>query len=389
MGAELKILAVGDPAVEVYVDPHRGILSRYEMEQNIKIIFDIIPWAEYYGAMTETFEGKRDYDIVMVAGHLWSRDFVEKGWLAPVSYPADEDYDVMDILPVVREEMEVNGIRYLYPSFCDGHMILYRRSLVESTLGHSLGDVVNTDTLVSAVGAVHRKNGILGIALKAHPSEIFLDVLPYLRNAGIDAFDKNSHMPCFFNEQGMAGVNQYLSLRAYAPEDTAAFGNEEVCKAFQKRQVAFAVTWGGQMDVVMNNQCEEPEDVGFATFKTPWNVTWSFGINARSAKKKEANDFLAYITGKEVDRMVGSHAGSPVRCSTYEWDGDKYPWYRMHLGMIRDFAKPLPKMSRAGEKLGHLYTQLAEAFQNRKTVAQALSDADREIRKICEGIGSL
>lgn len=389
MTAVLKVLAVGDPAVDVYVEPRYNIIAKYENTKGINVRFDIIPWAEYYDTMIEAFEGKRDYDIVMVAGHLWSSDFVNKGWISEAKYPDDKEYDSGDILPIVMEEMKVDDRIFLYPSFCDGHIILYRKSLVEKILGRPLGKVITTDELIEAVKAVHGEEGMAGIALKAHPSEIFLDVLPYLRNEGIDAFDPVTHEPGFNNRHGLAGLEKYLSLRAYAPEDTGTYGNDEVRMAFQKRKVVFAVTWGGQLGVVMDNRCEDLYDVGFATFKTPWNVTWSFAINARSTKWEEANEFLAYLTTKNIDRIVGGYAGSPVRQSTYEADSCKHPWYAIHLEMIRDFAKPLPKMINTGTKLSHLYSEITEAFNNRKTAAQALSDAYTAIRKIDEGKGQL
>ncbi len=386
MAKTLNILAVGDPAVDVYVDPKYRIIENYTKTTGIDIKFDIIPFASYYSMLMETFEGKRDYDIVMVAGHLWSGDFVKKGFIKEVSFPESDKYDKNDILPVVREELQFDGKDYLYPSFCDGHIILYRKSVVQQVLKKEFGKIVSADALISAVKAVHGQKGMTGIVLKAHPSEIFLDVLPYIRDAGSEIFDDVTLMPVFNNEKAVTGVEKYLSLRSYAPEDTGNYGNDEVCTAFQKHKSVFAVTWGGQLGMVMNDKCEYKDDVGFATFRTPWNVTWSFAINSRSQKAQEANAFLASLSNKETDRIVGGYAGSPVRASSYEADKDKYNWYSIHLEMIRDLAKPMPKMPNSGEKLGYLYQQLSEAFKNNKTAKQALQDAEIAISQIDKGI---
>lgn len=382
MDVTLKVLAVGDPAVNVYIDQRYAIIPEYRKKTGIKVDFDIVPWVDYYFTMMESFEGKRNYDIVMVAGHLWSGDFVDKGYIAEVRYPCDHDYDMHDILPAIMEEMKVGNSTFLYPSFCDGHIILYRKSVVDKVLKCQIGSVLTTDELISAVKAVHGMDGMWGIVLKAHLSEIFLDVLPYLRNEGIDAFDHGTHVPGFNNEKGLAGLEKYLSLRAYAPDDTGCYGNDEVRSAFQMKKSVFAVTWGGQLGTVMDDRCCEPWDIGFASFKTPWNVTWSFAINAKSEKWEEANAFLAYLTTGRVDRIVGSYAGSPVRMSTYQLDSERFPWYMTHLEMIRDHAKPLPKMINAGNKLSHLYSQLSQAFENRKSAANALLDAESAIRSI-------
>ena len=62
---ELRVLAVGDPAVSAYVDSKYGILDGYGRD----VQFEAVPWENYYNKMTEVFAGKAAYDIVMVAGH--------------------------------------------------------------------------------------------------------------------------------------------------------------------------------------------------------------------------------------------------------------------------------------------------------------------------------
>lgn len=91
--------------------------------------------------------------------------------------------------------MQIDGKYYLYPSFCDGHMVLYRKSVVLDAIGKLPDRVISTDEYIQMVQACHQKNNMAGAALKAHPSEIFLDFIPYLRNEGVDAFDPINHRP--------------------------------------------------------------------------------------------------------------------------------------------------------------------------------------------------
>jgi multiple sugar transport system substrate-binding protein len=380
MSKVLKVLAVGDPAVYAYTDEKYNILKNFQ--GSFKVEFDIVPFSEYYGTMLEAFEGKREYDIVMVAGHLWMKDFVSKGYIAPARTGVDRGYDYEDILPVIRKEIELEGVQYLYPSFCDGHVALYRKSIVEKVLGKLPGKVITTDELIDMAASCNGYNKMHGIVLKAHPSEIFLDFIPYLRNERVDAINESSLAPEFNNEKGHRALKKYLSLKAFAPSNTGTFGNEEVKKAFQKKESVFAVTWGGQLGVVLGEGCEDKEDIGFAALKTSWNVTWSFAINKLSTKKEEANEFLKYITSKEVDRVVGGHAGSPVRKSTYVEDREKYNWYDMHLELIDQYAQPLPQLIKAGDKFGVLYEEIAKAFSNEITVKECLEQAEKRINNI-------
>jgi multiple sugar transport system substrate-binding protein len=318
----------------------------------------------------------------MVAGHLWLKDFVDKKYLAPVDKNYSEDYDYNDILPVIREELKIDGIQYLYPSFCDGHVVLYRKSIVEKVLGKLPNKVISTDELIDMASKCNGYNNMKGIALKANESEIFLDFLPYLRNEGVDAIDKATHNPTFNNEKGKRALEKYMSLKEFAQSNTNEFGNDEVRVAFQIKECAFAVTWGGQLGVVLGEGCIDVEDVGFSALKTSWNVTWSFGINALSEKKKEANEFLRYITSKEVDRVIGAYAGSPVRKSTYVEDMEKHNWYEMHLDLVENYAKPLPQILKAGDKFGVLYEAISKAFNGKTTIEDALNEAEKKILKI-------
>lgn len=379
MTETIRVLAVGDPAVEAYADEAWGLISAYEQRHQVKVYFDIIPFEQYYGRMIAAFQGEQDYDVVMVAGHLWLKDFVDQGYLAAAEYPQGADWNLQDIVPVVRRELEVDGIPYLYPSFCDGHMVLYRKSVVARCLGSLPRDVITTDELLEMAAKCHKQTEMCGIVLKAHPSEILLDFLPYLRNEGIDAFDSQTHVPTFNNDQGRTALRKYIHLRQYAPQNTHTYGNDEVREEFQHLRSVFAVTWGGQLGVVLDERCEQPEDIGFAALRTAWNVTWSFAINSRSYKKKEANALLKYLTSPQVDRIIGRSAGSPVRRSTYNKDTERYGWYSAHLHMIENCARPLPMMDHAGEVLGLLYGKISKAFQAELTVEEALQQAEAEI----------
>ncbi|MFT5872038.1 MAG: multiple sugar transport system substrate-binding protein [Clostridium sp.] len=380
MSKVLKVLAVDDPAVYAYTDKRYNLVNNFKGDFTVD--FNIVPWSEYYGTMMEAFEGKREYDIVMIAGHLWLKDFINKGYIAPVEALKDCGYNYEDILPVIREEIELDGVQYLYPSFCDGHVVLYRKSIVEKVLGKLPGKVITTDELIDMAAFCNGYNGMRGIALKADPSEIFLDFIPYLRNEGVDAINKTTLAPEFNNAKGQRALKKYLSLKAFAPTNTGSFGNEELKNAFQKKECVLAVTWGGQLGTILGEGCADVEDIGFAALKTSWNVTWSFAINNLSDKKAEANEFLKYITSKAADRVVGGYAGSPVRKSTYLADRNKYNWYDMHLELIEKYARPLPGLLKAGDKFGVLYDAIGKAFNSEITIVDCLEQAEDKINKI-------
>ncbi|MCT4562765.1 MAG: extracellular solute-binding protein [Maledivibacter sp.] len=381
----VKVLAVADPAVYVYVNEEYGILDRIMGKSGVKVEFDIVPWERYYDTLMDSLNGKIDYDIVMVAGHLWLKDFVEKNYLSELKENDDRDYDYMDISEVIRDEMTIDGIRYLYPSFCDGHIIVYRKSVVEAAYGVIDKRAITTDEYIEIARAVHGYDNMSAVAMKSHESEIFLDLIPFIRNEGIEPIDINSHLPKLDSPECLRGLNKYINLKKYSISGTENLGNDGVKEAFQNKKVVMTTTWGGQLGMVMDENCLERGDIGFLTFNTSWNVTWSFGITAKSKKKDMAEKLLIYLTSKEVDRYVGSFAGSPVRKSTYENDSNEYPWYETHYDLIANYAKPMPKMLNTGSIIGPIYTAVYSAFTGRSEPSEALRKAQSNIMDFING----
>lgn len=367
----IKVLAVADPAVEVYVDKRLNILSKFDEE----VQFDVVPWAEYYDTMMNVFAGKAFYDVIMVAGHLWLRDFVDNGYLAPIELEEE------DILPTIAQELKYNSKTYLSPSFCDGHMIVYRKSILQERYGRLFSNVITPAEYLNAAVKIEGNENMSAVAMKAHQSEIFLDALPFLRMRGHDIYDEYTLAAICDNADIISNLEKYCELKKYAPIDTDTYGNEQIANAIQKKKTAMAVTWSGQLGVVYNDECIEKEDLGFATFNTAWNVTWSFAISANSKNKEKANELLRFLRSPEIDKIAGAHSGAPVRKQSYIDGMDEFPWYACQLHMI-EHAKPIPNIKAAGSKNGVFYEEIANAFAGKKTSAKAMVDAQVRINQI-------
>ena len=367
---ELRVLAVEDPAVIWYADKGLGILNG--CQQNV--VFDIVPWADYYSKMMEVFAGRAEYDIVMVAGHLWLRDFAKQGYLSEIEFEEE------DILPVITREMMYQNKPYLSPSFFDGHMIVYRKRLLYQILGRELGPIITPLEYLEAARALKIAEGKSQVAMKAHKSEIFTDALPFLRMYGGEVYGEDGRSVCD-SEKVIAGLESYLELKKFSLAGTENFGNKEIAAVIREKRAAMAVTWSGQLGEVMKNGCAEPEDLGFSTFTTAWNVTWSFAVSSGCMQKRAANAFLRYLRSSSVDGLIGRKSGAPLRVSTYQKGTADCPWYPVQMHMM-NVAKPLPSINKCGDKNAVLYEYINEAFAGKITARQALEAARREIDSI-------
>lgn len=76
--------------------------------------------------------------------------------------------------------------------------------------------------------------------------------------------------------------------------------------------------------------------------------------------------------------------GAPVRKSNYEKGADIYPWYRVQLRMIEEYAEPFPPLAEAGDMNGVLYDAIYSAFTGEKSVRQAIDEAQAKADSIQE-----
>lgn len=366
----IDVLAVGDPAVEVYDDPEYGFLEEFQKTNNIEVNFDIVSFSKYYDRLMESFQ-KYKYDVVMVAGHLWLKEFVEKGYLAELKLKEAKAYNYLDIVAEIREELELDGKKYLLPSFSDGHVLVYRKS--DKT--KNIGEKISIKELISVVKSFDPSAN--PIALKADASEIFLDLLPYFRDKGLEPFSETGEF-LLNNKSGIEAFNNYLTLKKYCNKSVVNYGNEEVKNAIKKKKSELAVTWSGQLGTVMDKDCFEKDSLDFAYLETPWKTTWSFALNNLSQKKEAAEEFMYYITSQKVDRVVGEHCGNPTRLSNFEADGEKFRWYKVVLAMLTN-SKNLPDLKDAGSLINSCSSEFHQALKEKISVEEAFNNIEKLI----------
>lgn len=365
----LKVLAVADPAVAAYTDSEKGLLSAFACD----VSFDTVVWDNYYSTMLDAFSGKAEYDIVMIAGHLWLADFAGRGCLSELP-PLGST-----LLPGLAGEMDYQGKTYLSPSFFDGHIITYRKSRVREAIGKELPPVITPQEFIETAKALHELDGKPSIALKADPSEIFTDALPFLRMNGKDVYDEKGSAMSDCPEV-IEGLEQYVALKKLAVPGTEHFGNGEIADAIRENKAPLITTWSGQMGVVFADGLYEPEDLGFSTFSTAWSVTWSFAVLSSSKKQELAKDFLAFLRTPEIDLAAGEVSGAPVQKASYERGEKNQPWFLVQQEMVKR-NRPLPMMQGAGDKHGVFYEEITKAFAGEKTAAEAMVDAEKRINQ--------
>ncbi len=379
-----QIIGPDDPALNVLRDE----LQRHpEWETELLII----PWSEYRDQLMATLTAETSlYQAVCVPGHIWIPELAYAGYLTPldpilVRLPADllAEYQLNDIFPTIVDESRFAGQQYMLPLFTDGHILFYRSDLLAPPTNGNL-PVISPLSLHKLAASVHNPPDVYGLALKAHPSEIFLDWLPFLWEAGGDVLNQTGQ-PAFAGEAGIHALQYYCGLRQFCAPDTHTYGNAEIAEVIKSGKAALVTTWGGQSAaIVLADDNAYRAAYCTAVFPRPWNATWGVSIPANQPEPVQISllSILLQACGPTQDREITHVAGSPVRQSSYTAKelARYHRWLPAQYEMLKR-AGILPVDPKTGTFLSALYTAVYAAFTNEVSPQEALNVAEQEVRQ--------
>lgn len=377
----IRILGPNDPAL----DALSAFLSQHP---ELDVELTIIPWADYQGALTETLEGQTsEYQAAFVPGHVWIPGLVSRAHLADLDsliklLPAQvwERYHADQILGHIQEECLYQNQRYMIPLFNDGHILFFRHDLVEADQGEGPPQISPLQ-LSELAAQAHTPPEVFGLALKAHPSEILFDWLPYFYAAGGSLVD-DELQPSFVSESGIRALEYYASLRRFCPPDTHQYGNAEIAQIIKQGKAAVVATWGGQAAPIFLDEGNPFRELySAAVFPDPCGGTWGMTIpaNQTEAVQVTALEIILQLNTPDTDQAVLRYAGSPVRETTYSRENfDRFSWLQAQYLMSQRLHH-LPKAPEMEAYLGPLTNAVVGAFNQEIDPEEALISAEREI----------
>lgn len=372
------ILGPDDPALQAL---EHTLTAHPEWETAL----EILPWASYQPALDAALHAEiSPYQAVCVPGHVWLPGLVNSGLLSAIDPLKDTlpesviaAYNAEEILPGVVAEAKIGSLTYLLPVFTDGHLLFFNKDFVDLPDGATVSPL----SLANLASAMNLPEGISPLALKAHPSEILLDWLPFLWEAGGEVLDA-AGVPRFAGVEGVEALEYYCALKRYCPPQVESYGNAEIAEALRCGKTAMAASWGGQAAVIFDG----PANLGTALYPHPWNATWGICLpaNQPEEQKRAMLERLYRSCGSELDHEVTRIAGSPVWNSSYKAaDCARYPWLMAQHEMLRR-ARNLPVDPHLSAFLGDLYAAVYTVFIGQQPAAQALKMVERKALKALE-----
>jgi len=384
----LKIIGPDDPALAA---ARKNIAEHPQWNLELTVY----PWADYRDVMMESLNADiTPNQAVFVPGHVWIPELAAAGLITELDplfselpEAARRDYHWENVITAVKKESQYLDRQYMIPYFNDAQILFYREDLVRLQKSIDPPEISPLD-LVDLARKAHQPPDIYGIALKAHPSEIFFDWLPYLLAAGGQIADSDL-LPTFRSEAGIQALSAYLQLREYAPPQTGSFGNEEIAAVIKNGRAAFVTTWGGQASpIFLDERNLFREKYQPAIFPFPCGGTWGIALPSNQSGEilLKTLQVLLSLNSPEADKDVLLAAGSPIREDSYTQSAyQKYSWLRAQR-KVYDRVSFLPFDPRIRVFLGPLTENLVSAFKGKISPEGALETAHNQIMEALKNI---
>ncbi len=351
-------------------DPALAALARHLAAQAPPTAeLELAPWDDYRTRLDAVLSASEPcFEAVAVPGHVWLPELAEAGLLHPLEATAVRQ----GVVPSLAVDCRYRDRDYLLPLFTDGHILVVRRDLATAPAAPP-----DMRQVLALARAAHRPPDVFGIALKARPSEIFLDWLPYYRTLGGTIAERGGRL-AIDARVAVAALWLYREMAAYAPPDVTDYGNEEVTDAVRQGKVAMATIWGGQAATVFSG--DRGGTLAATALRHAWNGTWGLALpGGLTADRRRAGlAALASVLTEAVDRLVLDEAGSPVLEATYH-RAAAHPWLAAQRAMLAR-ARPLPAVPALGASLAVMTEALTAGFRGDMTPERAMAEASRRLR---------
>lgn len=319
----------------------KPIIEDFEQKNpDIKINFMHIP-QNYFQKIHLLFASNTQPDVIFI-NNLYLPVYANAGVLAPVA----GDIDLSCYEKNILKSLSWNGVLYAVPRDVSNLVIFYNKDLFNKYhVPYPRQDWTFNEFLQTAEALT--RNGHFGISFE----EDSLFFLPYLMSEGGGILSDDLSKEIIESEESQNGLKFYADLRKthhVAPRaDESA--SATMAQMFLQQKIAMHLT-GRWLVPKYREEADFDWDIvnfpkGRAGSTVPLDSS-GWAVAAKSAHKKEAFRFVAYLSSKEsIEKFTQSGlivpARSDVENSRYFLDGKKPEHAEIFLDVIKT-SKPTP-----------------------------------------------
>lgn len=252
--------------------------------------------------------------------------FQQNGWVADLSSyaEADEQWNLADFQPGPLGTVSKDDVLFGVPIVTERQALYYRKDLFEAA---GIPVPTTLEELEAAAAALHDPaNNVFGIVLRGQRSAAVTQFSSFLYSFGGTWIDEEGNS-ALNTPEALAAYEYYgRLLRNYGPLGTINMSWPQAIAIFAQGQAAMYL----DADILYTNVVDPNaslvvDKVGFAPFPAgpdgarPYSVTsWALGMNAASANKDAAWEFIRWATSPQIVRKLQAENGqSGARLSVW------------------------------------------------------------------------
>jgi putative chitobiose transport system substrate-binding protein len=371
------------------------LIKRYETENpEIKIKWVDIPYDAAIQKLLSSIIAGNPPDVINLSSDFLSK-FESINALVDLKtlYPIDT---FKIFLPNALENCTINNKIVALPWYLNTYILIYNKKLLKDA-GFSEKNLPKTfDELIEFIKEYKRQTDKFAFFWNIG-KDSYLPIM--LESEGVKMIDDEMKKALFNSEKGIELISKWVELyqEGFLPRETIIAPGSKIIEPFLSGDVAMVFTGPVFIRRIKDNSPEIYKQTGVSSVITGRNKThelaaMSLSVLASSKHKKEAGDFIFYLTNAENQLRFSKltitfpSVVEALKDSFFTFDDGSLESKARIIA-----ARDLPEARRLRKYLQHpkfdeLRDIFDEAIQNaclgKKSVKQALDDAANEWNKI-------
>ncbi|TNJ67982.1 sugar ABC transporter substrate-binding protein [Paenibacillus hemerocallicola] len=307
-------------------DAIKPLLPEFEAATGMKVNVQSFFEDQLTQKLTVQFTaGSATPDVFMYRPLQEGKLFYKNGWVNPLDeYPQkDASYDFNDFSKSAIGSVTVDGKLAGIPIITEQEILYYRKDLLKNA---GLEVPKTMDELMAAVKKLHDPSKeMYGFVARGQRSPLVTQVSSFLYSEGADFM--NGDKATINTPEAVKAFTTYGTLlRDFGPPGVLNMSWPQAFGIFAQGKIAFMTDANSLYGNVTDKEKSKVADqVGFAMFpggkagSKPYSITsWGLSMNAKSANKDAAWEFIKWASSKDVV-LKTQQAGNPgARASI--WD---------------------------------------------------------------------
>ncbi|WP_028547772.1 ABC transporter substrate-binding protein [Paenibacillus sp. UNC451MF] len=313
-GKKVTVFAMNHP----WSDTIKASVQQFESTTGMKVDFQVLGEEQLQQKLAvQLTTNSENPDVFMYRPYMDKILFHKNGWIAPLNDYVNKDasYDFGDFAKSSIEATTIEGKIESVPVFTDQFVLYYRKDVLEK---NGIAVPKTLDELTAAAKKLHDPGkDFYGFVGRGQRNALVTAVSSFVFSQGGD-FMKGDKA-AVNTPEAIKGFQTYASLiKDYGPQGVLNMSWPQASAIFAQGKAAFyAETASVYKNTTDPEKSLVSDKVGFAKFPSgdagskPYNITaWSLGINAKSANKDAAWEFIKWATNKD-NVLKTQRAGAP------------------------------------------------------------------------------